>query len=58
MYDRELVLEILTQIYDSTQTVLKRFRPVKSAEDFTGSEGGMEKGQSPKRNYHPSLFRR
>jgi len=56
MYDRELALEILTHIYDSTQTISKRFEPVKSVEDFTGSEGGMEKGQSPKRNYHPSLF--
>ena len=25
MYDRELALEILTQIYNSTQTILKRF---------------------------------
>ena len=43
MYDRELALEILTQIYGSTQTILKRFEPVKSVEDFTGSDGGMEK---------------
>ena len=43
MYDRELALEILTQIYESTQTILKRFEPVKSVEDFTGSDGGMEK---------------
>lgn len=28
MYDRELALEILTQIYDSTHTILKRFEPV------------------------------
>jgi hypothetical protein len=27
MYDRELALEILNQIYDSTQTILKRFTP-------------------------------
>ncbi len=43
MYDRELALEILTQIYQSTQTILKRFEPVKSAEDFTGSDAGIEK---------------
>ena len=43
MYDRELALEILTQIYESTQTILKRFEPVKSVEDFTGSDEGMEK---------------
>ena len=43
MYDQELALEILTQIYDSTQTILKRFEPVKSVEDFTDSDSGMEK---------------
>ena len=43
MYDRELAFEILTQIYDSTQTILKRFAPVKSVEDFTGADAGMEK---------------
>jgi len=43
MYDRELALEVLTQIYESTQTILKRFKPVKSVEDFTGSDAGMEK---------------
>jgi len=32
MYDRELALEILTQTYDSTQTILKRFKPVESVE--------------------------
>ncbi len=43
MYDQELVLEILTQIYEATQTILKRFEPVKSVEDFTDSDSGMEK---------------
>ena len=43
MYDRELALEILTQIYNATQTILKRFEPVKSFTDFTGSDAGMEK---------------
>jgi hypothetical protein len=30
MYDRELVLEILGQIYQATQTILKRFETVKT----------------------------
>ena len=34
MYDKELVREILTQIYQATQTVLKRFEPIKSADVF------------------------
>lgn len=43
MHNRELVLEILTQIYDSTQKVIKRFEPIKSTNEFTDSESGMEK---------------
>jgi len=43
MYDRELVLEILSQIHQSTQTILKRCESVTSVEDFTNSERGMEK---------------
>jgi uncharacterized protein with HEPN domain len=43
MYDRELVLEILRQIYQAAQTILKRFEPVKTVSDFTGSPAGMEK---------------
>lgn len=43
MYDRELALEILEQIYQSAQKILKRFQPVKSCDDFTGSDWGMEK---------------
>ena len=43
MYDRDLVLEILSQIYQATQTVIKRFGPIKSPDDFTGSESGKEK---------------
>ena len=38
MYDKGLVLEVLTQIYQSATTVIKRFEPVKSANDFTDSE--------------------
>jgi len=43
MYDLELVLEIASQIQKATQTILKRFEVVKSPEDFTNSEAGMEK---------------
>lgn len=43
MYDRELALEILTQIYQATQTILRRFEPIKSANDFMDSLAGMDK---------------
>lgn len=43
MYDKELALEILSQIYQATQTILQRFEPIKSADDFTKSFEGMEK---------------
>jgi len=43
MYDRELVLEILRQIHEATQTISKRFKPVKRVSDFTGSSAGAEK---------------
>lgn len=43
MYDRELVREILKQLYQSTQTILKRFQPINAPDDFTDSETGMEK---------------
>jgi uncharacterized protein with HEPN domain len=43
MYDRELVLEILRQIHEATQTILKRFEPVKKVSDFTDSPAGKEK---------------
>ena len=46
MYDKELVLEILAQIFHATQTVLKRFEPIKSPDDFTSSDSGMEKVDS------------
>ena len=42
-YDRELALEVLTQIYDAIQKIKKRFDPVNSAEQFTNSDEGMEK---------------
>ncbi len=43
MRDKELVLEILSKIYEATKTVLRRFEPVNSANDLTDSESGMEK---------------
>ena len=43
MFDRELVLEILEQILEASQRVLKRFEPIRSVDDFTNSESGMEK---------------
>lgn len=43
MYDKELAVEILSQIYRATQTILQRFKPVKSVNDFTVSPAGMEK---------------
>lgn len=42
-YDRDLVLEILTQILRSAQTIMKRFEPIQTPEDFVKSEAGMEK---------------
>jgi hypothetical protein len=42
-FDKELVLEILSQIKKSARTIQKRFEPIQSAEDFTGSEAGLEK---------------
>ena len=43
MYDKELALEILSQILKSTQTILKRFDPIKSPDDFTASDSNLEK---------------
>lgn len=43
MYDRELVREILLQILKSTETVITRFDPIKSADDFLSTDRGMEK---------------
>ena len=43
MYDRELAIEILRQIYQAAQTILERFQPVKTVNDLTDSSAGMEK---------------
>ena len=46
MYDKELTLEILSQINEASQTILERFKPVKSISYFTDSPAGMEKFDS------------
>lgn len=43
MYDTALVVDVLRQIHRSAQTIIKRFEPIESAEDFLGSDEGMEK---------------
>ena len=37
-FDKEIVLEILSQIQKSARIILRRFEPIQSAEDFTGSD--------------------
>jgi uncharacterized protein with HEPN domain len=43
MYDKALAIEILQQILQALRTILQRFEPVKSSDDFTSSPAGMEK---------------
>jgi hypothetical protein len=43
MYDKDLAIDILSQIYQATLTIIKRFSAVKSVSDFTDSEYGVEK---------------
>ena len=43
MYNRELVKDILLQILQAADTVMYRFLPVRSMDDFTHSQAGMEK---------------
>lgn len=43
MFDKKLADEILHQILNSAETVLKRFSKIKSVGDFTDSPEGMEK---------------
>ncbi len=43
MYDKELVLEVLGQIRTALQTILGRFKSVKTVSDFTDSPAGREK---------------
>lgn len=46
MYDKELAVYILRQVLKSSETILVRFEPVKSVDDFTSSSAGMEKFDS------------
>jgi uncharacterized protein with HEPN domain len=43
MFDKELVLEILEQIGNATHRIQRRFEPIRTADDFTNSEAGVEK---------------
>lgn len=43
MFDKELVCDILYQIYEATQKVIQRFTQIKTVSDFTDSPAGMEK---------------
>ena len=43
MYDKELVLEVLGQIQTASQTILDRFKSIKTVSDFTDSPAGREK---------------
>jgi uncharacterized protein with HEPN domain len=42
-YDLELAREILRQIEWSARTIIKRFEPITSPDDFAASEEGREK---------------
>jgi uncharacterized protein with HEPN domain len=43
MYDKTLVIEILSQIISALKTIDQRFNVVNSVDDFTHSPTGMEK---------------
>ena len=43
MYDKSLVIEILTQIENAIKTTLQRFEVVDSVDYFTNTPQGMEK---------------
>jgi uncharacterized protein with HEPN domain len=43
MYDNELVLEALNQISRASQTVIQRFKSIKSPNDFIDSIPGIER---------------
>jgi uncharacterized protein with HEPN domain len=43
MFDRELVLEILASVHASLELVQKRFRDIRSADDFVKDDLGLEK---------------
>lgn len=43
MYDSALAQDLLSQIRWSVHTILKRFEPIKSSQDFLTSDEGLEK---------------
>jgi len=43
MYDKDLIVEILSQIETAINTIKIRFEPIGSVSDFTDSPNGMEK---------------
>jgi len=43
MYDKEVVLDILTQILDAIQRIIRRSDAITRVEDFTNSPEGQEK---------------
>jgi len=43
LFDKALAKEILSQVYQSTQIILKRFAPIKASDDFIDTENGLEK---------------
>jgi uncharacterized protein with HEPN domain len=43
MYDRELVLEVLSQINTAAMRIARRFQNISAAEDFTSSDEGLDK---------------
>lgn len=43
MYDCELLLELLRKILWSIEQILKRIKPIRSAEDFLKDDAGIEK---------------
>jgi len=46
MYDKKLTLHILSQINEAILKILKRFKSVKTVNEFTDTESGMEKFDS------------
>ena len=43
MFEKDLAIEVLQQIHQATLTILERFTPVNSVNDFTDTPAGMEK---------------
>lgn len=43
MYDKELTLEVLSQIHMAAQRIARRFQNISAAEDFISSDEGLDK---------------